>query len=186
VKKKLILIFCGFAFLMVAFFLGSPFEFLDPASDTVATFAGLLFIILLFIYLFRLAFKIDKKRIKGIAIGLICLFAIPSFILCIETALFNYIKWQDLFIYTNDNGAKVINEWRELSGSIYDYRDRKILGDFGQFRISINWDEKYMHGIWKEYDLRMKSDSVYNGLWKYNELNRAQVTTVDFDKKNKK
>lgn len=61
--------------------------------------------------------------------------------------------WQDISVYTNINGDRVISQWRETSGSIYDYRKRKIIGDFGKFRISYDYYDKNMHGIWNEFDL---------------------------------
>ena len=77
--------------------------------------------------------------------------------------------WQDLSIYTNKNGEKVISEWRETSGSIYDYRDRKIIGDFGQFRISFDCDRKMLKGLWTEYNIGDRT-----------------TTTIDFEEELKK
>lgn len=68
--------------------------------------------------------------------------------------------WQDLSIYTNRNGEKVISEWRETSGSIYDYRYRKIIGDFGQFRISYNYDKKKLKGLWTEYNVGNNTTTI--------------------------
>ncbi len=68
--------------------------------------------------------------------------------------------WEDLSIYTNKDGEKVISEWRETSGSIYDYRYRKIIGDFGQFRISLEWNRKKMKGLWTEYIIYTKRTQI--------------------------
>ena len=68
--------------------------------------------------------------------------------------------WEDLSIYTNKDGEKVISEWRETSGSIYDYRYRKIIGDFGQFRISLEWNRKKMKGLWTEYIIYSKRTQI--------------------------
>lgn len=68
--------------------------------------------------------------------------------------------WEDLSIYTNKDGEKVISEWRETSGSIYDYRYRKIIGDFGQFRISLEWNRKKMKGLWTEYIIYTKKTQI--------------------------
>jgi len=68
--------------------------------------------------------------------------------------------WEDLSIYTNKDGEKVISEWRETSGSIYDYRYRKIIRDFGQFRISLEWNRKKMKGLWTEYIIYTKRTQI--------------------------
>ena len=70
--------------------------------------------------------------------------------------------WQDLFIYTNDKNEKVVSQWRETSGSIYDYRDRKIIADYGQFRISFDCNTKKLKGIWTEYDTRNNKTTTIN------------------------
>jgi hypothetical protein len=68
--------------------------------------------------------------------------------------------WEDQQIYTNQNGTKVIYQFRETSGSIYDYRERLILHEFSNGnRISIEWKKKLMHGTWIVKDLR--KDSTY-------------------------
>jgi hypothetical protein len=173
VKKKLIIIFLGLSFLTTSLIVGTPFEFLNSAIDTLATVLMMLLIFALFIFLLRLARRIEKETIKRICIGLICILAVPYLLLGIWTMLLtrgnNYPAWQDLSIYTNRNGEKVISEWRETSGSIYDYRDRKILCDFGQFRISFDCDRKKLKGLWSEYSIGDRT-----------------TTTVDFEKELKK
>ena len=74
--------------------------------------------------------------------------------------------WQDTTIYTNDKGETVISEWRETSGSIYDYRDRKIIADYGQFRISFDCNVKNLKGIWTEHNIE-----------------KGTTTTINFDNK---
>ena len=70
--------------------------------------------------------------------------------------------WQDLKIYTNKRNEKVISQWRETSGSIYDYRDRKIIAEYSQFRISLNINTKNLAGIWTEYDVEKNSKTKIN------------------------
>ncbi len=67
--------------------------------------------------------------------------------------------WEDVSIYTNKDGKMIISQFREISGSIYDYRNRRIISDFGQFRISIDYPDNNMQGIWTEHDI--KNDSTY-------------------------
>ena len=54
----------------------------------------------------------------------------------------------------------IIYQWRETSGSIYDYRKRRILGDFGKFRISYDYSDRNMHGKWIEYDMKGHKKSI--------------------------
>jgi len=168
-KKNLTIIFLGLLVLTIVFIVGTPFEFLNSAIDTLATLFCILLISTSFILLFRLARRIDKKLIKWITVGLIILLALPYLWVGIWTAILigpgYQPKWQDVSIYTNKNGEKVISQWRETSGSIYDYRDRKIIGDFGQFRISFDCDTKKLKGLWTEYN-----------------IGRRTTTTIDFEK----
>ena len=155
VKKNLIIIFLGLSFLTTSLIVGTPFEFLNSAIDALATIIIMLLIFALFILLLRLARRIEKKIIKRIAIILICILAVPYSLLGIWTMFLtrgDNPVWQDLSIYTNKNGEKVISEWRETSGSIYDYRDRRIICDFGQFRISFDCNTKKLKGLWTEYN----------------------------------
>ena len=171
-KKNLIIIFLGLSFLTTSLIVGTPFEFLNSAIDALATILIMLLIFALFILLLRLARRIEKKIIKRIAIVLICILAVPYSLLGIWTMFLtsgDNPVWQDLSIYTNKNGGKVISEWRETSGSIYDYRDRKIIGDFGQFRISFDCDRKMLKGLWTEYNIGDRT-----------------TTTIDFEEELKK
>ena len=70
--------------------------------------------------------------------------------------------WQDVTVYRNDKDQKVISQWRETSGSIYDYRDRKIIADFGEFRISFDCNAKNLKGIWTEHNLEKNITTTVN------------------------
>ena len=163
-KKNLIIIFLGLSFLTTSLIVGTPFEFLNPTIDRLVTIFLLLLITALFVYLFVLALRLERKIIKRIAIGLICTLAIPYSLTALWTTMLTrgdyHPMWEDLSIYTNKDGEKVISEWRETSGSIYDYRYRKIIGDFGQFRISLEWNRKKMKGLWTEYIIYSKRTQI--------------------------
>jgi predicted membrane protein len=145
-NKKLILIFIGLTFLTTALFVGTPFEFLNVTADTIATFIIMLLFLLIFILLFRQIRRLNNKVIKWTTLGLLIILAIPYVFVGLWTTLLtasNYHPmWQDVTVYTNDKDQKVISQWRETSGSIYDYRDRKIIADFGEFRISFDCNAK--------------------------------------------
>ena len=171
-KKNLSIISLGLLFLTIALIVGTPFEFLNSTIDAFVTFLLMLLILLFFIFLFKLAHRIEKKQIKRIVVGLICILVIPYLLIGIWTIMMTggnyYPMWQDISIYTNNDGKKVISQWRETSGSIYDFRDRRIIGDFGQFRISFDCDRRKLKGLWTEYN-----------------TGRHTTTTINFDEKNK-
>ena len=165
-NKKLILIFLELTFLTTTLFVGAPFEFLNVTVDTIATFAIMLLILLLFIVLFRQVRRLDNKVFKWTTLGLLILLAIPYIFVGLWTTLLiasNYHPmWQDTTIYTNDKGETVISEWRETSGSIYDYRDRKIIADYGQFRISFDCNLKKLKGFWTEHNIEKNTTTTIN------------------------
>jgi hypothetical protein len=166
-NKKLILIFIGLTFLATALFVGTPFEFLNVTDDTIASFTIMSLFLLLFILLFRQIRRLDNKALKWTTIGLLIVLAIPYLFEGLWTTLLvasNYHPmWQDVTVYTNKKGEKVISQWRETSGSIYDYRDRKIIAD-EQFRISFDCNAKKLKGIWTKHN-----------------IDKNTTTTVDFD-----
>lgn len=165
-KKNLFIIISGLLILTTFLIVGSPFEFLNPITDIVATILIAIVIVFVFIRLFKLARQIEKKIIKRLTIGLIIIVAIPYLLTGLWTVILTggnyYPMWQDISIYTNKNGEKVISEWRETSGSIYDYRNRRIFGDFGQFRISVNCDRKKLKGVWTEYNIETHNSTTLN------------------------
>lgn len=165
-NKKLILIFLGLTFLTTALFVGTPFEFLNVTTDTIATFIIMLLFLLLFILLFRQIKRLDNKFLKRTTLVVIIVLAVPYLFVGLWTTLLvasNYHPmWQDVTVYTNDKDQKVISQWRETSGSIYDYRDRKIISEFGEFRISFDCNAKNLKGIWTEYNIEKNTTTTVN------------------------
>ena len=156
-KNKLILIFCGIIFLIAALFVGTPFEFLNSAADSFANVSMILLILFLFIILYQQTKKLTNRILRRITYGLLVVLTIPYLLLAIWTLLLTassyHPMWQDVSIYTNEKNEKVISQWRETSGSIYDYRDRKIISDFGQFRISLDCNIDNLKGTWTKYNI---------------------------------
>jgi ABC-type transport system involved in multi-copper enzyme maturation permease subunit len=164
--KKLILVFIGLTFLTAALFVGTPFEFLNVTADTIATFSIMALFLFLFILLFSQIRRLENKVFKWTTMGLLIILAIPYIFVGLWTTLLtasNYHPmWQNLTIYTNDKGEKVISQWRETSGSIYDYRDRKIIADYGQFRISFDCNVKNLKGVWSEHNIEKNTTTTTN------------------------
>ena len=68
--------------------------------------------------------------------------------------------WEDTHVFTNEKGQKIISQFRETSGSIYDYRERLIIYELAnKNRISIAWTKKRMSGVWKVKDI--EKDTIY-------------------------
>jgi len=57
--------------------------------------------------------------------------------------------WQDLIVYENKSGTKIIKQWRKTSGSIYDYRTKRIIADYGSFKVFIPANTDNLEGFWK-------------------------------------
>ncbi len=165
-NKKLILIFIELTFLTIAFFVGTPFEFLNVTDDTIATTITIVLFLLLFFILLKQIRQLKNKVFKRTAFGLFTIIAIPYFYIGIWTTIITWSNyhpmWQDLYIYTNERNEKVISQWRETSGSIYDYRDRKVIKEYSQFRISLDCNAKMLKGIWTENDTRNNSKKIIN------------------------
>jgi len=161
VKKNLIIIFLGLSLLTTSLIVGTPFEFLNSTIDRLATIFLMFLIVALFVFLFRLAIRLEKKTTKIIAIGLISILGLLYSVIAIWTIELTRIDyhpmWKDVSIYTNNSGEKVISQIRETGGPFYDRRQRKIIGDFGQFRISFDYNRKKMKGIWREYIIDSKT-----------------------------
>lgn len=162
--KNLLVLALGILFLIIGIVMGSPIEFREPITYVLGTFLGSLFLVALFAFLVMKSLQIRDRKVKRGFLSLIGIVAMPyliSFIWIIIITGGNYLPmWQDLSIYTNQKGEKVINEWRETSGSVYDYRTRKIIADFGQIRISYDCDKTKLDGVWTEYNLETRSKSI--------------------------
>lgn len=161
-NKKTFLIFIGLVFLATALFVGTPFEFLNTMVCTIMFYLTLFF----FLFLFWQAKRLENKILKWLSFGLLTIVAIPYLLI----GLWNFILfssyppplWEDVRIYANDKNEKVVSQWRETSGSIHDYRDRKILADYAQFRISLDCNAKKLKGVWTEYNIRNNTTKIIN------------------------
>ncbi|WP_321317615.1 hypothetical protein [Labilibaculum sp.] len=164
--KKVVLILIGFVFLISSLFVGNPFDFSNSTIDRIAVFLVMTLILIIFFGLYRQIREIDNKALKKVNLGIMGLIAIPYFLIGLWSLMLttssSYPIWQDVSIYTNVEGEKVISQWRETSGSIYDYRDRRVIYEFGQLRISINCNINALSGKWQEYLINKDSISLVN------------------------
>lgn len=164
-KKSNSILIIALALLIAGLFVGSPLEVLNPLPHRIITIVAGLIILTLFVYLYKITRRIEKKGIKRLAIGIITIVALPYLLIGLYTSLFvlsnRYPMWEDVTIYTNIEGDKVISQFRETSGSIYDYRYRKVLKDFHNgFRISLDWPKNKMQGQWTGYNVAKGTTEV--------------------------
>ena len=161
--KNLIIIYTALILLAAGLFIGSPIEFLDITVDRIMKIVLVLVILFCFYRLFRLSGVIEIKIIKWVTrfliVILFILYLLNGFWTVYTTSDY-YPKWKDLEVYTNKNGQKVISESRETSPTVYDYRNRKILLENNQFRISTDFPEEKMDGVWTVHDI--VKDSTYS------------------------
>jgi len=161
--KQILLIGFGLCFLIFWLIVGYPLEINNLSAERIITILFFLIIVCSILVIYRSIIRMNNKIIKiSLLVVLIGVSLIYSWI-GLWTFMISYDKgpiWEDTVIYTNNNGDKVISQFRETSGSIYDYRERFILGEFSyKNRISIEWAKKRMHGIWKAKVV--KNDSIY-------------------------
>lgn len=161
-NKKLILLLIVLIFLSTALFVGTPFEFLDRTADSIATITIMIFFILIFIWLFRQIRLLQNKIIRKTLSGLSILCAI--FYLIIGFIAFDSLSepmWQDIFVNTNDHNEKVITQFKITEGCVDNYRDRKIIADYGKFRISFDIN-KNLNGVWTIQSVKDKTRMKLN------------------------
>jgi hypothetical protein len=165
-NKKTIFIIIGLTFLGTGLVIGIPFEFMNVTADEIATYSIMLLFLLLFILLFRQIRQLENKIIKWVTFGALSILAIPYSwigIMIIYMATSNYHPvWQDISVYTNAKNEKVISQFCETSGSIYDYRDRKIIADYGQFRLSFNCKANNLKGTWTVHNIAKNTTTTVN------------------------
>lgn len=124
-------------------FIGIPLEFFNLLLDRVFTSIVCVLVLVIFLFLYQHFIRIPHRFIRIPGLVLLVLLAIPYAIhgLIVIPLLFSRKPpmWQDLRLFTNDNGEKVIEQFRETNGSLHDVRYRMILADFKDFRVSYNF-----------------------------------------------
>lgn len=155
------------ALLIAGLLIGSPLEVLNPIPHRIITIIAGVIVLVLFVYLYRVAMRLKRKNIKRIATVVISIVAVPYLLIGLYTSLFvlssYYPMWEDVAVYTNAEGETVISQFRRTSGSIYDYRNRKVLKDFSNgYRISLDWTENKMRGKWIQHNIAKGTEEAVN------------------------
>jgi hypothetical protein len=150
--------------LIVMLLTGPVLDFRTISGDTYATYLIAAFILLTIVASFYFLRQIDHKILKTIltlttAILTGLYFLIGAWTMLIVTSTFHPM-WEDKFVWTNSHGDKVIQQFRETSGSIYDYRDIKIINDFGTVRLFIPSDKKKLKGEWYVFDIEKQTNDT--------------------------
>ena len=113
-NRQLIIIISVLLILGLGLIFGFPFEFFNATVDRIVTISIGVLVLIIFIQLFRLTLRVNKKPIKWVAVSLMILIAIPYFLIGIYTTLFittnYYPMWEDIAIYTKPNGEKIISK----------------------------------------------------------------------------
>lgn len=155
----------GFVLLIFALIFGEPLEINNNTADNIMMIGESVFLISLFLMMYRYAFKISGRFQKPLVLTILIIFSLIYGWAGLWTALLhrdgNGPKWVDTYIYRNNNGLKIVSQFRETSGSINDFRKRLVVYEFRNHnRISVNWYTDWMHGLWEVHDL--KKDLKYN------------------------
>ena len=99
------------------------------------------------------------RKVKIFATVIISIVFVPYLFICIYNFSCAFSendrrsRWKDISIYEDNNGNRIAYQLRETSGSIYDYRYRKIYYENKSLRISTNcgfgkvtgWSEKKLN-----------------------------------------
>lgn len=130
--------------LILFLFTGFPIEFRGRFSERVARILISILVILTFFIVFYVSKKLHSKKLRIAFTVLTIIIALPYSLICIynfSTAISgNYSRWKDISILEEKDGNKIAHQLRETSGSIYDYRYRKIFYENESIRISVNCD----------------------------------------------
>jgi hypothetical protein len=147
-KNPIFLIYTVLAFLLGALYIAPPIEFCNSIGSDVVHFLSVLCYLFLFVWLFYKIRKIARKSIKWLTFGLTILLFIPHLLTGFGSIVSP--EWRDVSIYTDKNGRQIVQQWQGAGSSIYDYRDRKIIKTFRDFRIVVPCGDEYKNGDWKE------------------------------------
>ena len=141
-QKQLSSILVIISVLAALLFIGFPIEFRDRTAERIARIAISIIIILIFYTLFYFSRKLNSKMLKTVLSIILSILALPYllvFIYNLSTSFStNYSRWEDIVVTNNEDGKWIVHQVRETSGSIYDYRYRRIFYENRSLRISIN------------------------------------------------
>ena len=159
--KKELVVLTILIFLLTFLFLGSPIEFCNVTWDIIGVYIIDTLCIILFISCYYQISKFKNNTIKWIGYSLTSLILLPYIFIGIWTLAINgpdfHPMWEDTDIYINNN-EKIVSQFRETSGSIHDYRNRKIIANYGSFRISYDCNIENLNDDWKK--IIQKTDSI--------------------------
>ena len=75
----------------------------------------------------------------------------------------NYPIWQDVRIYQKNDGETIIGQFKEISGSIHAYQNRKVIYDFEiGIRLSYIYPDDKINGTWTVHDLKSENAFFYD------------------------
>jgi len=157
IKRNLIIPIFALIFLTLCLIFGTPFEFKNEQEDTIATLVQGFFVVIVFaivVYFSRnITIKLLKIAIASVTSLLGILYILNGLWISLILTSNYHPMWQDLIVYENKSGTKIIKQWRRTSGSIYDYRTQKVIADYGSFKIFILSNTNNLEGVWKVHKI---------------------------------
>lgn len=160
---KIITILIGQTILILGLNYGSPIELTTQPGHRIGTVVGTIFLGFIFFIFLRQSWRLKRTPLRITGIILTVLIALPYLYIGLWTvtpAIFSedYPVWQDIRIYQNKDGETIIGQFKEISGSIHAYQNRKVIYDFENgIRLSYIYPDNKINGSWTVHNLEFKN-----------------------------
>ena len=154
-KRKITIILIGLLILILGLYYGSPLEVQTQPGQRIVVLTSSIVVISIFYILIKNILQVGNKLLKTIALGLIAIVLIPYLGIgfwSLTPAIFssNYATFEDYAELENSDGIVIKKQVKRISGSLYDYRNRRLLHDFGNgLRISYLYPNNKINGKWE-------------------------------------
>jgi hypothetical protein len=156
----------GLMILILGLIYCSPIEPVYQPEHRIITLIISAIVILIFYTSIRILYKEKNMFIRLIGLITLGLLGLAYFWIGVwsvpQAALSDkYPMWVDIEIYENKNNDKIIGQFMEISGSLHDYRNRKIIHEFNNgIRLSYTYPDNKINGIWKVHRLHFDNGLV--------------------------
>ncbi|MEG9329205.1 hypothetical protein V6B16_14775 [Salinimicrobium catena] len=161
-NRKITLILFGLLILLLGLNYGSPLEVQTQPGQRIEVLISSIIVISIFYLLIKNILQLENKILKIIGLGVTALVLIPylgiGFWSMTPAVLSsNYPIFEDYAEMKNQDGIVIKKQVKRISGSLYDYRNRRLIYDFGNgFRISYLYPNSKINGKWSYH--RFASD----------------------------
>ncbi|MFT6149721.1 MAG: hypothetical protein ACJAUH_002415 [Saprospiraceae bacterium] len=144
-----------------------PLEVTTQSTHRIGVWILTVFVLILFYFLFRQSLRLKHLGLKISSLGftglLLLLYLLIGFWSVLPTiSSDNYPMFEDTAILTNEDGETIINQFKEISGSLHHSQSRKIIYDFGNgIRISYFYSDRKINGTWTYHQLELEGSRFY-------------------------